>query len=60
MGSRLYTLLFVTTVKLITKTLRTPTGDYMYRVIENDGRDLKPLQFKKYWTDLHVWQLKMF
>jgi len=31
-----------------------------YRVIEKDGRDLKPLSLKKYWTDLHVWRLKMF
>ena len=33
---------------------------YQYRVIEKDGRDLKPLKLKKYWTDLHVWRLKMF
>jgi len=32
----------------------------LYRVIEKDGRDLKPLQLKKYWTDLHVLHLKMF
>jgi len=32
----------------------------LYRVIEKDGRDLKMLQLKKYWTDLHVWRLKMF
>jgi len=32
----------------------------LYRVIEKDGRDLKPLWLKKYWTDLHVWHLKMF
>ena len=30
------------------------------RVIEKDGRDLKLLYLKKYWTDLHVWRLKMF
>ena len=39
----------------------TLTSTYvLYRVIEKDGRDLKPLQLKKYWTDLHVWRLKMF
>ena len=32
----------------------------LYRVIEKDGRDLKLLLLKKYWTDLHVWRLKMF
>ena len=31
-----------------------------YRVIEKDGRDLKPLKLKTYWTDLHVSYLKMF
>jgi len=34
--------------------------DALYRVIEKDVRDLKPLWPKKYWTDLHVWHLKMF
>ena len=37
-----------------------PRKHLIYRVIEKDGRDLKPLQLKKYWTDLHVWHLKMF
>jgi hypothetical protein len=32
----------------------------IYRVIEKDGRDLKPLYLKKYWTDLHVCVLKCF
>jgi hypothetical protein len=31
----------------------------LYRVIEKDGRDFKPLYLKKYWTDLHVWRLEM-
>ena len=31
-----------------------------YTVIGKDGWDLKPLLLKKYWTDLHVWRLKMF
>jgi len=33
---------------------------FFIQVIEKDGRDLKPLQLKKYWTDLDVWRFKMF
>ena len=36
------------------------THTHKYRIIEKDGRDLKPLKLKKYLTDLHVWRLKMF
>ena len=42
------------------KNRRQEVYGLLYRVIEKDGRDLKPLKLKKYWTDLHVSRLKMF
>ena len=50
---------YSTAVVKLTLKLFKPE-DLKYRVIEKDGRDLKPLKLKKYWTDLHVWRLKIF